>query len=119
MECVSAPGASNAPEEFLFPPMGEGLERLREISCRLLRTHPLRSADALQLAAAIIASLDRPSTPGFVCADWRLVGGARKGGFPVPGIPPFWGFAGSWSGGRPLRKLRHVPDDLLVRHRRP
>lgn len=60
--------------------------RLREVACRLLRTHPLRSADATQLAAAIIASLDRPSTLGFVCADERLVGAARKEGFPVPGL---------------------------------
>ncbi len=48
---------------------------------RFLRVHPLRAADALQLAAAFIASERRPSTLGFVCLDSRLTDAARREGF--------------------------------------
>jgi hypothetical protein len=39
----------------------------------LLRTHPLRSADSLQLAVALIASDHNPVSLDFVCLDARLV----------------------------------------------
>lgn len=64
------------------------VERLREIALRLLRTHPLRSADSLWLAAAIAGSSDRPSTLPFLCADDRLILTAQKEGFPLPHRPP-------------------------------
>ncbi len=52
---------------------------------RLLRLHPLRAADALQLAAALVACHHEPSTLAFHTADTRLADAARREGFPVPG----------------------------------
>ncbi|MSU60027.1 MAG: PIN domain-containing protein [Pedosphaera sp.] len=51
---------------------------------RLLRLHPLRAADALQLAAAIVACQHEPATLLFLTADKRLVDAARREGFTVP-----------------------------------
>ncbi|MBM3266331.1 MAG: PIN domain-containing protein [Candidatus Sericytochromatia bacterium] len=52
---------------------------------RLLRTHPLRAADALHLAAALmLAPPAAPKVP-FVCLDDRLGSAARKEGFAVIG----------------------------------
>lgn len=56
---------------------------VRELAIRLLRVHPLRTADALQLAAALVASEHRPSSLGFVCLDERLAAAAQKEGFAV------------------------------------
>jgi predicted nucleic acid-binding protein len=50
---------------------------------RLLRVHDLRSADALQLAAALIACEGRPASLAFVCLDDRLAAAAEREGFPV------------------------------------
>jgi hypothetical protein len=51
----------------------------------MLRVHPLRTADALQLAAAWLAAERRPPTMTFVTLDARLAEAARKEGFPVEG----------------------------------
>jgi predicted nucleic acid-binding protein len=59
------------------------LEMLRDLALRLLRVHPPRAADALQLAAAIIASEHRPSTMDFVRLDSRLALAAQREGFNV------------------------------------
>ena len=48
---------------------------------RLLRIHPLRAADALQLSAAVIASEHRPTTLSFVTLDNNLERAARREGF--------------------------------------
>ena len=56
---------------------------LRTLAERLLRTHPLRSGDALQLAAAITASEGSPLTLPFVTRDQRLAEAATLEGFPV------------------------------------
>jgi hypothetical protein len=56
---------------------------LRATACRLLRTHVLRAADALQLAAAICASEHRPATLPFVCLDTRLNHAASLEGFTI------------------------------------
>lgn len=61
------------------------LETLRDIAMRLLRVHPLRAVDSLQLAAAIVASEHRPSTMEFVCLDARLALAAQREGFNVIG----------------------------------
>lgn len=58
---------------------------LKETAARLLRVHVLRAADALQLAAAIVAAEGRPSTLNFICFDERLATAARKEGFEVVG----------------------------------
>jgi predicted nucleic acid-binding protein len=48
---------------------------------RLLAMHPLRAADALQLAAALVACDERPQGQSFVCLDARLRQAADKEGF--------------------------------------
>jgi uncharacterized protein len=53
---------------------------------RMLRIHPLRAADAIQLAAAILASRDEPGDSTFHTADSRLAEAAEKEGFTV--VPP-------------------------------
>ena len=87
-ECVSA--LARLEREGSLPPalMAEGLGRLgalarawrevqpvtavRETAIRLLRVHPLRSADALQLASAIVAAEGHPATLPLVTLDGRL-----------------------------------------------
>ncbi len=59
------------------------LEEVRESALRLVRTHSLSAADALQLAAALYAAEGRPSTLEFVCLDQRLLAAARLEGFAV------------------------------------
>ena len=58
-------------------------ERVRARALRLLRMHPLRGADALQLAAALVACKEDPATLDFVCSDARLLQAARREGFAV------------------------------------
>jgi uncharacterized protein len=59
----------------------EPVDEIRVIARRFLRVHPLRSADALQLAAAFIASENRPNTLEVVTLDERLNTIAEKEGF--------------------------------------
>lgn len=50
---------------------------------RLLGVHPLRAADALQLAAALLWARDIPGGRDFVCLDERLRTAAILEGFQV------------------------------------
>jgi hypothetical protein len=59
------------------------IDRIRQLAVRLLRVHALRAADALQIAAAIIGSEDRPTTLPVVTLDRRLALAAEREGFPV------------------------------------
>lgn len=61
----------------------EPVDAVLEMARRLLRVHPLRAADSLQLAAAVLASEGRPSTLEFVCLDGRLGAAAQREGFLV------------------------------------
>jgi predicted nucleic acid-binding protein len=58
-------------------------ETVRETAKRFLRVHPLRAADALQLAAAFVAAEGRPLALPFVTLDERLADAARKEGFAL------------------------------------
>ena len=58
-------------------------ERLRAQAIRLLRVHPLRASDSLQLAAAIVAAEMTPRTLPIVTLDERLRAAASREGFPV------------------------------------
>lgn len=58
-------------------------DAVRGVAQRLLRVHPLRAADSLQLAAALAIAGDDPTELGFVCLDQRLVEAARKEGLDV------------------------------------
>jgi hypothetical protein len=46
-------------------------------------SHPLRAADALQLAAALVWCDEAPQGTAFVCLDDRLRDAARREGFAV------------------------------------
>jgi uncharacterized protein len=61
----------------------EPSSRIRQSAVRLLRVHPLRAADALQLAAALAASEDNPTALPMVTYDDRLGEAAEREGFPV------------------------------------
>ena len=56
---------------------------VRERAERLLRTHSLRAADALQLAAALVWVSDRPAGEVIVTLDDRLRAAAGQEGFTV------------------------------------
>ena len=61
----------------------EPSDDIRDITQRLLRNNPLRAADALQLAAAIIWTDKTPKGHHFVCLDARLRDAASCEGFSV------------------------------------
>jgi hypothetical protein len=56
---------------------------VKERAARLLTAHPLRAADALQLAAALVRCDDAPTGESFVCLDDRLADAAAREGFQV------------------------------------
>jgi predicted nucleic acid-binding protein len=58
-------------------------EKLRRAAARTLKTHVLRTSDALQLGAAIIASGFEPHTARFVTEDKHLRQAADREGFVV------------------------------------
>ena len=59
------------------------VEAVRTRAIRLLAQHPLRAADALQLAAALIWCEEQSSMETFVCLDRRLREAARREGFTL------------------------------------
>jgi len=61
----------------------EPSDAIREAAARFLRVHPLRAADALQLAAAYLAAERRPPSLEIVTLDDRLALAAQKEGFAV------------------------------------
>ncbi len=61
-------------------------DAIRETAARFVRVHPLRAADAFQLAAAHLAAEQRPASLTIVTLDERLAGAARKEGFAVLGF---------------------------------
>ena len=56
---------------------------VRGTARRLLRVHPLGAADALQLAAAVVAAEGAPTSLDLVTLDQRLAAAARREGFVV------------------------------------
>lgn len=61
----------------------EPTANLRRVAARLVLNHPLRAADALQLAAALAWTGGRVAGQEFVCLDDRLRLAARNEGFSV------------------------------------
>ncbi|HEX9287603.1 MAG TPA: type II toxin-antitoxin system VapC family toxin [Thermoanaerobaculia bacterium] len=59
------------------------LQSVRARALRVLGTHGLRAADAIQLAAALVFCDERTESLPFVCLDDRLSEAARKERFPV------------------------------------
>lgn len=60
-------------------------DAIRHTAQRLLRVHPLRAADSLQLAAALVAADHDARTLELVCLDDRLAAAARREGFRIVG----------------------------------
>ncbi len=60
---------------------------LRQRALRTLAVHPLRAADGLQLAAALVWAEESPIGQGFVCLDDRLRQAAQREGFTVLPAP--------------------------------
>lgn len=58
-------------------------QTVRAQAGRLLRIHPLRAGDALQLAAALVACQHDPATLPFQTGDLRLAEAAQREGFTV------------------------------------
>ncbi len=58
-------------------------DELRRRAGRVLAVHPLRAADALQLAAALTWCEERPVGEAFVSLDERLREAARREGFEL------------------------------------
>lgn len=61
----------------------QNIELVKSRALRVLRNHPLKAADSLQLAAALIACLEHPEGHSFVCLDTKLAAAASKEGFEV------------------------------------
>jgi len=97
VECASAIARLERDDVLDSPAANEAFDRLqrlaagwhevdasdaiREAAIRFLRVHPLRAADALQLAAAFVAAERRPASLELVTLDDRLAVAARKEGF--------------------------------------
>jgi hypothetical protein len=56
---------------------------LRASAERLLAVHPLRAADAFQLAAALVWAQGHPTGRALVTFDGRLVEAGRREGFVI------------------------------------
>jgi uncharacterized protein len=60
-------------------------DAVRNVAQRLLRVHPLRAADSLQLAAAVVAAEGEATSLEFISLDERLSAAAAREGFVLPG----------------------------------
>ena len=58
-------------------------QEVRESAKRFLRVHDLRTADALQLAAAFFVAEAHPATLEFISLDERLLSAANREGFVI------------------------------------
>ena len=99
VECASAIARLEREKALDPPAVIEAFDRLKrlaegwhevdpsdsvgEAAVRFLRVHPLRAADALQLAAAFVAAERRPSSLEVITLDDRLATAARKEGFTL------------------------------------
>ena len=61
----------------------KAIEKVRARALRLLEVHPLRAADACQLAAVTVATQEDPNRLSLVCFDQNLKNAAVKEGFIV------------------------------------
>ena len=61
------------------------VQAVRRLAERLVESHPLRAADALQLGAALTAAENNPGTLEFVTLDRNLADAANREGFVVLG----------------------------------
>jgi uncharacterized protein with PIN domain len=59
------------------------VEIVRRYAERIVETHPVRAADALQIGAALVAAEDDPATLDFVTLDHQQAAAAEREGFHV------------------------------------
>ena len=59
------------------------INHVRQRALRLLEVHPMRAADACQLASALVATQEDPGRLAIICFDQRLKKSAVKEGFFV------------------------------------
>lgn len=99
VECLSATYRRHRETPLAGPVLTAALNRLRAFvedadtvaptdevrrrAGRLVAAHPLRAADALQLAAALVWCEEQPAGEAFVCLDERLREAARREGFTL------------------------------------
>ena len=99
VECLSATYRRHRESPLPAPLLTAALNRLRALvedadtvapsddvrrrAGRLVATHPLRAADAFQLAAALAWCEEQPAGEAFVCLDDRLREAARREGFTL------------------------------------
>jgi len=62
------------------------VELVRRHAERLVETHPIRAADALQIAAALVASEDHPENLDLVTLDQQQARATDREGFRVLGV---------------------------------
>jgi predicted nucleic acid-binding protein len=62
------------------------VDRVKAQAIRLLRLHPLRASDALQLGAALHWAEGHPQGRTFHTLDQRLALAAQREGFTVPAV---------------------------------
>jgi predicted nucleic acid-binding protein len=89
-EPSAAPRLATARRELLsaWPRWSEvtAVDVVRRHAERLVETHPIRAADALQIGAALVAAAGDPDTLEVVTLDRRLAETAEREGFPVLGV---------------------------------
>jgi predicted nucleic acid-binding protein len=99
VECISAIARREREGALGLPEASAAIERLnalalswqevlpseavRSAARRLLRVHPLRASDSLQLAAAVVAAERDPASLPLVSLDERLSDAATREGFAV------------------------------------
>lgn len=99
LECQSAVQRHHREKPFAAAALTSYIERLRQLvqhadtiaptddvrrrAARLLAVHPLRAADALQLAAALVWVEEQPHGERFVSLDGRLRDAAAREGFTL------------------------------------
>lgn len=59
------------------------VELVRRYAERIVETHHVRAADALQIGAALVAAEGDPATLEFVTLDQQRAAAAEREGFPV------------------------------------
>ena len=59
------------------------IEKVMNRAVRLLEVHPLRAADACQLASGLVATQEDPTRLPIICFDDRLKEAAMKEGFAI------------------------------------
>jgi predicted nucleic acid-binding protein len=83
LECQSALHRRNREHPIPAAVMTTAIERIRTVVEHADTVSPLRAADALQLAAALLWCEEQPHSEGFVSLDVRLREAALKEGFTV------------------------------------